>query len=144
MAEPMRTSRLDARLLAVVAWLVPAPYGDAIAGDLAETWSAGASRTHARDAVDAVCGCWGALASRTIRRHPAPLAAGASFGLVSHLAAWAAWRTILSHVPLRADHPPHLAWMVVTSAIAAAVAALGWHLVRALRHTAPETPHSLA
>ncbi len=137
---PVPLSRRDERLLAAVAWLVPAPYGESIAGDLAETWTEGASATHARDAFDAVRRCWGALASRVCTRHRAPLAAGAALGLTAHLVAWAAWRTVLAHVPLRADHPPHLAWVVVTSGIAAAAAAFGWHLVCSVRASTPAQP----
>lgn len=143
MREPAPLTRGDARLLAAVTWLVPAPYGDAIAGDLAETWAAGESDAHASDAIDAVGQCWGALGARVVTRHRAPLAVGAVFGACTHLGAWALWRAILAHVPLRADHPPHLAWMLGTSIVAAAIAALGWQLGSAMRaRTAP--PESLA
>ncbi len=142
--EPTTTAARDTRLLRLVAWLVPAPYGEAIAGDLAETWSASASTAHGREALDAVLQCWMALGARTLARHRVPLAVAAGFGAVTHLTAWAFWRSILDHVPLRADHPPHLAWLLITSIVAAAIAALGWHLGHALRTREGTSPESLA
>ena len=141
---PPGLSSRDARLLRVLVWLVSAPYGEAIAGDLAEIWSAGASQQHGREVLDAVLRSWGALGARVVVRHRVPMAVGATLGLLAHLAAWALWNTILAHVPLRADHPPHLAWMLVTSLIAVASAALGWHLGSASRSRHESPPESLA
>ncbi len=141
---PPGLSATDARLLRVLVRLVSAPYGEAIAGDLVEIWSAGASQHHWRDALDALLRCWGALGVRVVTRHRAPIAVGATFGLFAHLAAWSLWRTILAHVPLRADHPPHLTWMLASSVIAAAIATLGWHLGSASRSQQGSTPEPLA
>lgn len=136
----------DATLLRLVERALPAPIGEAVAGDLGELWTAAPTPAWRRvaQALDVIVRTRAAALGCVLRRDRVPLAAGATRGALLHLAAWALWRTVLDLVPLRADHPPSLAWLALSAALAAAGALAGTHLVRAIRRAAHPDPDSFA